>query len=777
MKALGIAVTAATVAVLLGAVPASLAQTPGYPPDGYSPLLFDSADTKYVFRLNGSPWICRGDTFCKPVKIDGAVDKDVVQAKIEPLGSVGSRYLLSYAQANFEKGKEVVLSCVEERCTKLDAITGDASSLGTFQVKQGDRTTARVALLRKMDARNGRAQLLWCTESDCAELPVTRDADSSLALMGSGRTEGRAAVWLRDKSGAVLSCAQPEEGVSDQLVCEKTRIVMADFPAVATAPTPPPVATPPAAPLISDADRNALSASIDRAIMAGDFASADRLLADATRRYAGNAAWPALQQKLTKARADRETQLRQTEARRLIVEARRFAEVGDFIHSEQMLQEADKQLPGFTETAQARAQIASMRTERGQRYRERYQYYAAIDQAFTTEQLWEAERLLADYAQRFNQDDEYRARSARLAQMRNAGAYQARVNEARADIARARQAMDRGDFVEAERTLALAERAAPGFPETAQARADLSRRRIAAEKQQDDLRLFLAVIDAAFQRKQYDDADRAIDEGRRRYGSYAGWSDLQNRSASARRGDDRQANELRSQNARTLDLVATARRATTQGDFAAADKALTEAQGISANMPEVAIARAELERAKSDRARQDAEIRAVAASVDAAMARKQYADAERLIADGRKRYPSYAGWADLSRRLAEARQATPGQAGNAPMPAQPASTPPNRPAANTPPAVAPPATAPTPPQAATPPAAPSALTQLIVAARDALKRSDLVEAEKAVLEAEKIDPKAAAVIEVRTELKAAQAKPREQPPVAPSASPPPPPRP
>ena len=179
--------------------------------------------------------------------------------------------------------------------------------------------------------------------------------------------------------------------------------------------------------------------------------------------------------------------------------------------------DADKQVPGFAETAQARAEIASLRTERGQRYRERYQYAAAIDQAFASEQLWEAERLLADYAQRFNQDDEYRARSDRLAQMRAAGPYQARVNEARAHIATARQAMDRNDFVEAERQLALADRSAPGFPEIGQARADLSRRRIAAEKQQDDLRLILGVIDAAFQRRQFDDADRAIEDGRRRY--------------------------------------------------------------------------------------------------------------------------------------------------------------------------------------------------------------------------------------------------------------------
>jgi hypothetical protein len=648
---------AAALGFALAWVNIAVAQTTAYPPVGYSPLLFDSADTKYVFRLNGTPWICRGDTFCKPIKIDGVADKDAAQATIEALGSAGPRYYLSYRQANYEKGKDIALSCTEERCAKLDSIVGATHPLGTYQVKQGDRLLTRTALLRQVEARNGRAQLLWCTETDCSELPLTRDAELYLSAMGSGRNDGRVVAWLRDKSGAVLSCAQPEEGVSDQLACEKTKIVLSDFPAVtAAAPTTP---APAPAPSTSDADRNALSAAIDRAIATGDFANADRLLADAARRYAGNAVWPPLQQKLAKARADRDAQLRQAEARRLIVEARRFAQVGDFTHAEDMLRDADKQVPGFAEIAQARADIAALRTERGQRFRERYQYTAAIDQALTSEQLWEAEHLLAEYAQRFNQDDEYRARANRLAQMRAAGPYQARVNEARARIASARQAMERNDFVEAERQLALADRSAPGFPEIGQARADLSRRRIAAEKQQDDLRVILGVIDTAFQRKQFDEAERAIEDGRRRYGSYAGWADLQNRAASARRGDDRQLSDLRTQNARALELVAAARRSTTQGDFAAADKALNDAHAISANMPEIAIARAELERAKADHARQDAEIRAIAASVDAALARQQYADAERLIADGAKRYPAYAGWTDLSRRLADARRTAP----------------------------------------------------------------------------------------------------------------------
>lgn len=767
-----VAAVAAVALANVGSANVASAQTPAYPPADYSPLLFDPTDTKYVFRLDGAPWICRGDTFCKPVKIEGAADKDLPQATIESLGFAGPRYFLSYKQANFEKGKPVVLSCLEERCGKLDTTIGDTRTLGTFQVKQGDRTVTRTALLRQVEARNGRAQLLWCADSGCSELPLTRDAELYLSYMDRGRSDGRATAWLREKAGTVFSCAQPEDGVSDQLTCEKSKLVLSDFPAASTAPAAPVAA----APVGSEADRVALASSIDRAIVAGDFANADRLLADATRRYAGHAAWPPLQQKLAKARADRDAQVRLAEARRLIAEARRFAQVGDFPHAEAMLQDADKQVPGFAETAKARNEIAAMRTARDQRYRERYQYYAAIDQAFAAEQLWDVERLLAEYAQRFNQDDEYRSRAGRLAQLRADATWQARINQARSFITTARQATDHGDFAEAERQLVLADRAAPGFPEINQARADLSRRRIAAEQQQDGIRLILAAIDAAFQRKQFDEAERAIEDGRRRYGSYDGWTDLQRRSASARQGNDRQANELRTQNARTLELVTAARRATAQGDFAAADRSLTQAQAISATMPEIAIARAELERAKADRARLDAEVRAMAASADAALARRQYADAERLIADGKKAYPSYAGWVELSRRLAEARRATPALKGNAPMPAQPAATPmPAQPAATTPP---PAAAAPAP--ATAPPVAPQ-MAQLIAIARDAIKRSDFATAEKAVAEAEKLDAKATSVVEVRAELKGAQDRskaspaPPPPPPPAPAVAPIPPP--
>src|SRR5205085_5235967 len=117
------------IAVVLAWANVAVAQTPTYHPEGYSPLLFDPADTKYVFRLNGTPWICRGDTFCKTIKIEGVADKDAAQAAIEALGFAGPRYFLSYRQTNFEKGKDVVLSCTEERCGKLDSIVGATQPL------------------------------------------------------------------------------------------------------------------------------------------------------------------------------------------------------------------------------------------------------------------------------------------------------------------------------------------------------------------------------------------------------------------------------------------------------------------------------------------------------------------------------------------------------------------------------------------------------------------------------------------------------------------------
>ena len=360
---------AAVLAVGCGHGVASHAQS--YPPEGYAPLLFDPADTKYVFRLNGMPWICRGDTFCKPIKIDGVADKDLAQATIEPLGFAGPRYFLSYKQANFEKGKEVVLSCTEERCGKLDSTVGDAAWLGNFQVKQGDRTVNRTAILRRLEAKAGRAQLLWCTESDCSELPVTRDTELYLVHMGSGRSDGR--TWRGCATSRAPSCPAPRPrkasatssparragscwrisrradgrgGTAARLRPRRHPRRRQRRPMPSARPSPPPsiAPSPPAT-------------------------SPPPIACWPTPRGASPA--PRHGRRCSRSSPRRAPMIRQAEARRLIAEARRFAQVGDFAHAEAMLQEADKQVPGFAETAQARAEIAKLRTARGQRYRER----------------------------------------------------------------------------------------------------------------------------------------------------------------------------------------------------------------------------------------------------------------------------------------------------------------------------------------------------------------------------------------------------------------------
>ena len=189
---------AAVAAVALANV--ASAQTQAYSPAGYSPLLFDPTDTKYVFRLNGAPWICRGDTFCKPVKIEGVADKDLPQATVESLGFAGPRYFLSYKQTNFEKGKPVVLSCLDERCGKLDTTVGEAHALGTFQVKQGDRIVTRTALLRHVEARNGRARPAPADRRRRTVSPgVVRLACAGVT--GPNRWAGRAPRGARQRAG------------------------------------------------------------------------------------------------------------------------------------------------------------------------------------------------------------------------------------------------------------------------------------------------------------------------------------------------------------------------------------------------------------------------------------------------------------------------------------------------------------------------------------------------------------------------------------------------
>lgn len=66
------------------------------------------------------------------------------------------------------------------------------------------------------------------------------------------------------------------------------------------------------------------------------------------------------------ARAGRSVSQSARQARAAIADARRLAARGNFGDAETALQNADKVVPGFAETAMARREIADMRTARGQ---------------------------------------------------------------------------------------------------------------------------------------------------------------------------------------------------------------------------------------------------------------------------------------------------------------------------------------------------------------------------------------------------------------------------
>jgi uncharacterized protein HemY len=144
------------------------------------------------------------------------------------------------------------------------------------------------------------------------------------------------------------------------------------------------------------------------------------------------------------------------QARSYIADARRFASAGDFTSAESSLQSADAAVPGFAEIAVARREIADMRTSRGQL------------------------GLL---------------------------------------ITQARRAMERGDFVAADRALDQAERIDANAPAVIEARRDLraAQRQANQPSNQQDMRIsvLLTAARAAISRGDYVSADRALDEAER----------------------------------------------------------------------------------------------------------------------------------------------------------------------------------------------------------------------------------------------------------------------
>jgi ribonuclease D len=135
---------------------------------------------------------------------------------------------------------------------------------------------------------------------------------------------------------------------------------------------------------------------IQNAINAKNFAEAERLLAEANRRFPGEAAWGQLKARLdaAKAAAGGDAQ-KLAQMRDLVAQARAAANAGDFIRANQLMAQANAILPNHPEIAQANAAIGAQRTAAGNAL------VTQIQNAINAKNFAEAERLLAEANRRF----------------------------------------------------------------------------------------------------------------------------------------------------------------------------------------------------------------------------------------------------------------------------------------------------------------------------------------------------------------------------------------
>ncbi|MDP1965416.1 MAG: hypothetical protein Q8K93_24790 [Reyranella sp.] len=167
-----------------------------------------------------------------------------------------------------------------------------------------------------------------------------------------------------------------------------------------------------------------------------------------------------------------------------------------------------------------------------------------------------------------------------------AGPSAAQLSQARSYIADARRLASAGDFTSAEIALQSADTTVPGFSETAAARREIAEMRTARGQ----LAPLLNQARRAMERGDFVTADRALDEAERLYPNAPEVIDARRDLRAAQR----QANQPGTQDMRVTALLAAARAAISFGDFASADRALDEAERIDPRDPAVRQARAEL---------------------------------------------------------------------------------------------------------------------------------------------------------------------------------------
>jgi len=654
-------------------------------PAGDASLVFNPDMRQWAYRDAGVPSFCTAGGRCSPIRFDRVAAGQIAAAEITPLGFAGGTYYLALRRADLAGARQQAFRCVADSCAPAEMPAGDFAFLGTHSLTLQGRLQSRTAILARAADAPERSRLLLCTDRACTEQAFTRDNANDLAFMGAAPMDGRNRLWLRARNGSVIGCAPSETAGEDRLDCSPTAMVFADPVAPATADN-------------TDSDAQSITAAIEDAIRRGNWAEADRLIAEGRSRFPAQPQWAQFERRLVQLRADRDGRARIAQARRLVADARRYAEAGDYRAAEAVLQEAAALAPGLADIAQARAEISRLRAERFQRFRERSQFVAAIEQALDAFRLWEAEGLIGEALRRFPNDADFRNFERRVSQLRAQAEWQGRLNRAARLVASARDAMNRQQFDEAERHLDAAEALAMGLPEIRAARADLRRLSAAADARDAEIRQFTVDIEAALARNQFAQADRMLAFAVRRHPAHPGWADLRRRIDRAKA----------SVPPPTAPIVANARAAIARKDWAGAERFVAQAERLDAANPDVRRARAELTAARDAAGRQALNFINTART---AMTRRDWTTAESAVAAAELADPQNPAVLQVRRDLNAARGSAAGPA----------------------------------------------LT-FVNAARAAMAAKDWAAAERAVVRAEAADPSNAAVRQVRADLNAERSK-------------------
>ena len=267
--------TVAALAALAAASTAS-AQTPTQPGDGS--LVFNPDMRQWAFRAAGVPWFCMADGRCVQIRFDGVAPGQLATAEITALGFAGGTYYLAVRHADIAGGRQQAFRCAAESCAPSDMPAGDFAFLGTHSLMLQGRLQSRTAILARAADAPERSRLMWCSDRACTEQAFTRDNRYDLAFMGVAPMDGRTRIWLRERSGTVFGCAPGGTAGDDRIDCTPTSMV---FPDVAA-----PTAADP-----SEPNLQAMVAAVEAAIRRGNWAEADRLIAEGRSRFPSQPQW------------------------------------------------------------------------------------------------------------------------------------------------------------------------------------------------------------------------------------------------------------------------------------------------------------------------------------------------------------------------------------------------------------------------------------------------------------------------------------------------------